>query len=175
MDTSAPILVVPNSPGVARAFGVFWVASALLGLAFATHGAGFGEEGWYVTLMVGLGLFITLVGTILGVLSFARARIRGPLLTIGPEGLRDAGVSDRLIPWPALSWRHEVYFRGAAIMYDVDETVTGPLTLGLPIRILAAANRAFGYGRFSLMTMGTGKSLEELAELLSAYKAESPR
>ena len=62
-------------------------------------------------------------------------------------------------------------FPRAAIMYDVDETITGPLALSLPIRILAVANRAFGYGRFSLMTMGTGKSLEEFARLLSAYVA----
>ncbi|MGE0242116.1 MAG: hypothetical protein AB7S59_25605, partial [Parvibaculaceae bacterium] len=132
-----------------------------------------GEEGWYVAVMVGLGLFLALVGTVLGALTFARARITGPLLTIGPEGLRDAGISDRLIPWPALSWRYAIYFRGAAIMYDIDETITGPLALSLPIRILAVANRAFGYGRFSLMTMGTGKSLEELARLLAAHKPES--
>ena len=119
------------------------------------------------------GLFLAVVGILLGVPTFGRAAIEGPLLTIGPEGMRDAGVCDRLIPWPALSWRHVVYFRGAAIMYDIDEKITGPLELSLPIRILAAANRALGYGRFSLMTMGTGKSLEELATLLSAYKPES--
>lgn len=168
-----PTLVVPNSPLVVRAFGVFWTAEAVLGLAFAAYGAFFGEEGWFVAIMVGLGLFLAAVGTVLAVLTFDRARIKGPLLTIGPDGLRDAGVSDRLIPWRALSWRHEVYFRGAAIMYEVDEMITGPLAPSLPIRILAAANRAFGYGRFSLMTMGTGKSLEELARFLSAYKPES--
>jgi hypothetical protein len=174
MDLPPPTLVVPNSPRVARAFGVFWAVEALLGLAFASYGAFFGEEDWFIALMLGLGLFLALVGTVLAALSFARARIAGPLLTIGPEGMRDAGVSDRLIPWPALTWRHEIYFRGAAIMYDVDETIAGPLALSLPIRILATANRALGYGRFSLMTMGTGKSLEELAALLSAYKPESP-
>jgi hypothetical protein len=175
MVSPSPTLVVPNSPLVVRAFGVFWTAGAILGLAFATHGAIFGEEDWYVAVMVGLGLFLAFVGTVLAVLTFNRAKINGPLLTIGPDGLCDASVSDRLIPWQALSWRYEVYFRGAAIMYDVDETITGPLALSLPIRILAIANRAFGYGRFSLMTMGTGKSLEELAKLLSAYKPESPR
>ncbi|MCC7347195.1 MAG: hypothetical protein IT538_07325 [Variibacter sp.] len=175
MDSPSPTLVVPNSPLVVRAFGVFWAAEAVLGLAFASYGAFFGEEGWYVAMMVGLGLFLAVVGAVLGVLTFDRARIRGPLLTIGPDGLRDAGVSDRLISWRALSWRYEVYFRGAAIMYDVDESITGPLALSLPVRILARANRAFGYGRFSLMTIGTGKSLEELAKLLSAYKPESPR
>jgi hypothetical protein len=168
-----PTLVVPNSPRVVRAFGVFWAAEAVLGLAFATYGAFFGEQGWFAATMVGLGLFLAAVGTVLAVLTFARAGIKGPLLTIGPEGLRDAGVSDRLIPWQALSWRHEVYFRGAAIMYDVDETITGPLALSLPVRILAVANRAFGHRRFSLMTMGTGKSLDELAEFLSAYKPAS--
>lgn len=106
-------------------------------------------------------------------LTLDRARIKGPLLTIGPEGLRDTSISDLLIPWPAFSWRYASYFRGAAIMYDIDEAITGPLTLSLPIRILAAINRAFGYGRFSLMTMGTGKSLEELAALLSTHKRES--
>lgn len=175
MDSPPPTLVVPNSPLVIRAFGVFWAAEAVLGLAFAAYGAISGEEDWFVAVMVGLGLFLAFVGTVLAVLTFSRARITGPLLTIGPEGLRDAGVSDRLIPWPALSWSYEVYFRGAAIMYDVDETITGPLAPSLPIRILAGANRAFGYGRFSLMTMGTGKSLEELAKLLSAYKPETPR
>jgi hypothetical protein len=175
MDSSSPTLVVPNRPLIVRAFGVFWVGEAVLGLAFAAYGATSGEEDWYVAVMVGLGLFLAFVGTVLGVLTFRRAGIKGPLLTIGPDGLRDAGVCDRLIPWQALSWRYEVYFRGAAIMYDVDETTTGPLTLSLPVRILAAANRAFGYGRFSLMTMGTGKSLEELAKLLSAYKSETPR
>lgn len=175
MDSPSPTLVVANSPLFIRAFGVFWVAEALLGLGFATFGAFAGEEDWFVTLMVGLGLFLAFVGTVLAVLTFDRARIEGPLLTIGPEGLRDAGVSDRLIPWPALSWRYEVYFRGAAIMYDVDETVTGPLALSGPIRILAVANCLFGHGRFSLMTMGTGKSLEELVTLLSVYKPPSPR
>ncbi len=170
----SPTLVVPNSPLVVRAFGVFWAVEAVLGLGFATYGAVFGEEGWFVAIMMGLGLFLAFVGTVLAVLTFHRARIEGPLLTIGPDGLRDAGVSDRLIPWRALSWRYEVYFRGAAIMYDVDEAITGPLALSLPVRILAVANRALGYGRFSLMTMGTGKSLEELAKLLSAYKPASP-
>lgn len=174
MDSLSPTLVVPNSPFFIRAFGVFWLVEALLGLGFATFGAFFGEEEWFAMLMVGLGLFLAFVGTVLAVLTFARARIEGPLLTIGPEGLRDAGVSDKLIPWSALSWRYEVYFRGAAIMYDVDETITGPLALSGPIRILAIANRVFGYGRFSLMTMGTGKSLEELVKLLSAYKPQAP-
>lgn len=173
MDSPSPTLVIPNSPRVLRAFGVFWVAEAMLGLAFAAYGAISGEEGWYVVTMVGIGLFLAFVGTVLGVLTFDRARIKGPLLTIGPEGLRDAGVSDRLIPWQALSWRYAIYFRGAAIMYDIDEKITGPLALSLPVRILGAANRALGYGRFSLMTMGTGKSLEELAGLLSAHKPES--
>jgi hypothetical protein len=175
MESPSPTLVVPNSPRVVRAFGVFWTAGAILGLVFAAYGAIFGEEGWYVVVMVGLGLFLALVGTVLAVLTFDRAGIKGPLLTIGPDGLRDAGVSDKLIPWQALSWRYEVYFRGAAIMYDVDETITGPLTPSLPVRILAVANRAFGHRPFSLMTMGTGKSLDELAKLLSAYRSESPR
>lgn len=173
MGSSPPRLVVANSPFAARAFGVFWAAEAILGLAFATYGAAFGEESWFVAFMVGIGLFLAFAGAVMAILAFGRARIEGPLLTIGPDGLRDAGVSDKLIPWPALSWRHEVYFRGAAIMYEVDETVTGPLELSLPVRILAVANRAFGHGRFSLMTMGTGKSLDELAGLLSAYKPES--
>ncbi|MGE0006753.1 MAG: hypothetical protein AB7S92_14305 [Parvibaculaceae bacterium] len=173
MSGPAPTLVVPNSPLVLRAFGVFWLAEALLGLAFAAYGVLSGGEGWFVVVMVGLGLFLAVVGILLGVPTFGRAGIEGPLLTIGPEGMRDAGVCDRLISWPALSWRHVVYFRGAAIMYDIDEKITGPLELSLPIRILAAANRALGYGRFSLMTMGTGKSLGELATLLSAYKPES--
>jgi hypothetical protein len=173
MDSSLPTLVVANNPLGARAFGVFWFAEAVLGLAFVTYGAISGEEDWYVAIMIGLGLFLAFAGMVMGGLAFARAGIEGPLLTIGPDGLRDAGVSDKLIPWRALSWRHEVYFRGAAIMYDVDEAITGPLELSLPVRILAAANRAFGHGRFSLTTMGTGKSLAELAELLSAYKPEA--
>lgn len=173
MGPLPPTLVVPNSPRIVRAYGVFWAAEAVLGIAFAAYGAISGGEDWYVAIMVGLGLFLAAVGTVLAVLTFARARIRGPLLAIGPDGFLDAGVSGRLIPWRALSWRYEVYFRGAAIMYDVDETITGPLALSLPIRILAAANRAFGYGRFSLMTMGTGKSLGELEKLLSAYKPSS--
>lgn len=175
MEQPAPTLVVPNSPLAIRAFGVFWVAEAVLGLVFAAYGAFVGGEDWFVAIMVGLGLFLAVVGTVLAVLTFARARIEGPLLTIGPEGMRDAGVSDKLIPWNALSWRYEVYFRGATVMYDVDETIVGPLTLSVPIRILAAANRAFGYGRFSLMTMGTGKSLDELMTLLSAYKPQARR
>jgi hypothetical protein len=174
MDSSPPTLIVANSPFAARAFGVFWFAEAVLGVAFAAYGATSIEEDWYVVTMVGLGLFLAFAGLVMGVLAFARAGIEGPLLTIGSDGLCDAGVSDKLIPWQALSWRYESYFRGAAIMYDVDETITGPLTLSVPIRILAAANRAFGHRRFSLMTMGTGKSLNELTKLLSAYKPESP-
>jgi hypothetical protein len=175
MEPSLPTLVVPNSPRVVRAFGLFWVVGAILGLVFAAYGVISGGERWYVAVMVGLGLFLAFAGTVLAVLTFDRARIEGPLLAIGPDGLRDAGVSDKLIPWQALSWRYETYFRGAAIMYDVDEAITGPLTLSLPVRILAAANRAFGHRRFSLMTMGTGKSLGELTKILSAYKAASPR
>jgi len=173
MDSPPLTLVVPNSPFTARAFGVFWAAEALLGLAFATYGVTLGEEGWFVATMLGLGVFLALIGALLAVLSFSRARIKGPLLAIGPEGLRDSGVADRVIPWPAISWRYVIYFRGAAIMYDIDERLAGPLALSLPHRILAAMNRALGYGRFSLMTMGTGKSLEELSRLLSAYKPES--
>jgi len=170
---SPPTLTVPNRPFTARAFGVFWALEALLGVTFAGYGVVSGEERWFVATMLGLGLFLAFIGTVLAVLSFARARIKGPLLVIGPEGLRDSGVAGRMIPWEAISWRHVVYFRGAAIMYEIDETVSGPLELSLPVRILAVFNRAFGYERFSLMTMGTGKSLGELSELLAAYKPES--
>ena len=175
MNSPLPTLVVPNSPFVLRAFGMFWVAEAILGLVFAFYGANFPDEIWFGNVMVGLGLLLAFVGTVLGGLSFSRAGIKGPLIAIGPDGLLDAGVCDRVIPWRALSWRYEVYFRGSTIMYDVDETITGPLTLSLPIQILAIVNRVLGHGRFSLMTMGTGKSLDELAKLLSAYRPEASR
>lgn len=173
MDSPEPTLVVPSRPFASRAFGVFWILEALLGLIFAGAGVVLGGEWWFVATMLGLGLFLAFVGSLLAALSFARSRIKGPLLIIGPEGLRDAGIVNRMIPWPAISWRYVVYFRGASIMYEIDEAIAGPLNLSLPVRIMALFNRAFGYERFSLMSMGTGKSLEELSQLLSAYKPES--
>jgi len=66
--------------------------------------------------------------------------------------------------------------KGSQGNFSGDRKVRGvsPLALSLPVRIMALFNRAFGYERFSLMSMGTGKSLAELSELLSAYKPESP-
>jgi hypothetical protein len=173
MDNPSPTFVAPNRPRTLRAFGVFWMIETILGLGFATYGAISGEEAWFVATLVGLGLFLAFVGIVLGALSFHRARIKGPFLTVGPEGLHDAGITDKVIPWPAVSWRHVVYFRGEDIMYDIDETITGPLRLSWPVRTLAAFNRAFGFGRFTLPGLGTGKSLGELATILSAYKPES--
>lgn len=173
MDSPQPTLVVPGSPFASRAFGAFWTLEALLGFVFAGAGFVIGGEAWFTAIMLGLGLFLAFVGTLLAVLSFARARIKGPLLIIGPGGLRDSAVVDRLLPWPAISWRYVIYFRGAAIMYEIDEKIAGPIRLTAPVWIMSLINRAFGYERFSLMTMGTGKSLEELSRLLAAYKPES--
>lgn len=137
------------------AFGVIDVGSRMGGLAPVVG---------YVGLVFFGGGTIMIVWRIMA--------LRGPVLTLSPEGLRDVRVAAEIIPWPAI----EAYGTWSANKQSfVILRVAPEVERGLrPTRIARwtrSANRSLGADGLAIGTTGLELAHDDLLRLIAAYLA----
>jgi hypothetical protein len=96
--------------------------------------------------------------------------MRGPVVTITREGIRDRRVAAELIPWSAVNgikvWEH----RGQRTMVlAVDPTVEAGLSLTRTVRWTRDANRALGADGLCVTALGLKIGFDELLETSVAH------
>lgn len=162
--------------GWSRAMMIFWAIEALFGLFFAGLGAVFlaSEPWWLCAALVAAGLFLFLVGVMMAGVMGRVLRIRGPVIEMDGEGFIDRRISEQKVPWPEMRWGIVRNARfGDGLYFDVNRGFAATYRVAPPIAWLSAYNRPFSYPPHPVLTVGTGKSLEELAELMAQFSPAS--
>jgi hypothetical protein len=165
------------------------------------------QSTWWMIVLAGLGILLTALSasiafhllpdihpssfqefvTYAGIVFFAFATglaiwrlltVRGAVITITPEGIRDTRVAAEFIPWNAVAGISTWQYRGQRILVlAVDPSVESRLTLTRIARWTRGPNRALGADGLCVTATGLNISYDELrktclAQLQSARTAE---
>jgi hypothetical protein len=128
---------------------------------------------------------VTYAGTVLFALAtgFAVWRlltVRGAVITIRPEGIRDTRVAAEFIPWNAIAGISTWQYRGQKVLVlAVDPAVESRLTLTRIARWSRGPNRALGADGLCVTAAGLNISYDKLlktclAQLQSAGTSTNP-
>ena len=162
--------------GWSRAMMFFWLIEAALGLFFAGLGAALlAEEDWWLcAAMAAAGLFLFLVGVMMAGVMGRVLRIRGPVIEMDAGGFIDRRISEQKVPWAEMSWGIVRNARfGDGLYFDVTRDFARTYRAARPMTWLSAFNRPFNYPPHAVLTIGTGKSLAELAGLMERFRPAS--
>jgi hypothetical protein len=96
--------------------------------------------------------------------------VRGPVVTITPEGIRDTRVAAELIPWSGITgistWKHR---RQKVMVLAVDPAVERRLTLTRTAQWSRGPNRALGIDGFCVTATGLNINYDTLLHTCMAY------
>ena len=167
----APVLV-PNRPLIARLLLLFWLAEIAVGLLFAAAGYGLlrpGESGGAAVLIL-MGLVLSLAGVVMAGHCWRIARLSGNAIEMTEAGFLDRRLSERPIPWEAISW--EVLFNGRSysLQMNIAEPARKMAGIAWPARALGLFSRLLRHPEFTVATLGTGLSADEIGQRMSAFK-----
>ena len=96
--------------------------------------------------------------------------MRGPVITITQEGIRDRRVAAELIPWSAVRGIKIWEYRGQRVMvFAVDPTVETGLDLTRTVRWTRDANRSLGADGLCVTAQGLKIGFDDLLETTVAY------
>lgn len=158
-------------PAIATAF---WFAEAVLGFGFGGYGLSIaGQEHWFLvaTLLAGSALLV-LFGLVMGAVSLAILRLDVPVIVMDAAGFRDRRLSDQTVPWKAMRWGVFSTGRGGqSLQFHVDAAMD--YRTAWPHRVLGAVNKALRHPPHTVMTLGTGRSVQELAEMFARFREPS--
>jgi len=114
-----------------------------------------------------------------GILFFGAATVKslwlffrssGPVVTISPEGIRDARIAAQRIPWTAVAristWS---YASQKAVVLDLKPGATEQLNLTLLARWTRIPNRLFGVNGFAIVAAGIETDYQTLLQTCVAY------
>jgi hypothetical protein len=128
----------------------------------------------------GLGQFAGLVGIfffgLCTVIIFKRfLTVRGAVVTLGPEGIRDDRIARAFIPWTAIrrigTW--ESYGQKVMVL-EIDPLVEAKLPLARAVTWTREANRRLGVNGLGVSAQGLDVSYDTLLAMTTAY-AEAAR
>jgi hypothetical protein len=122
-----------------------------------------------VILVPALALFLVALMVVLAARAAIALRalgIAGPVVTLGPSGIRDRRISPRELPWSDLEWRYShAHRRGNLTLY-----CRHPVSVWWPYRIVSGPRGAASGGRpvwLSCTDLECGT--EEMAALLARF------
>ena len=150
---------------------VFWYAEAAVGIALGGFGLTLleSEDGWLVAALLAGSAVLVTAGLLMGSVSLSTLRIKGPVIEMDRTGFRDRRLSEQVVPWKAMRWGVFSTGRGgSSLQFDVDSPVG--YRVGRANRILAAINRTLRFPPYTVMPLGTGRSVAELAEMISRFR-----
>jgi hypothetical protein len=113
---------------------------------------------------------IVFFGLCTGILVWRLLTVRGAVVTITPEGIRDTRIAPELIPWSAITgvstWQH----RGQKVLVlAVDSAVQNRLTLTRIARWSRETNRAFGIYGLCIAATGLNINYDALLQTCLRY------
>lgn len=152
----------------------FWAGEALFGLILAGLGISWiGDEDWLVVATVmGGALLLVFFGVLMGAASWAVVGISGPVIVMDRTGFLDRRLTDQVIPWKAMRWGVFATAKGArSLQFRTDPTIN--LKVKWPMRLMGRVNEIFRYPPHTVMTLGTGKSVQDLADMISEFRQPS--
>lgn len=167
----------PDRSVLRRHLGVYLLAAVFVLLAgFATaflldRAAQRGS----VILLFGLFVFLfafSLVVVARAAIALRALAIRGPVVTIGPDGLRDRRISSKTLPWSGLAWRCTRLHGRSNITLFCDR----PPPVFWPYRLVSGPQLfARGKLRLWLSCSDLERDAEEVAALLARFHAAGRR
>jgi hypothetical protein len=168
-------VTIMNRPLWARILLPIWAFQVWMGLYFFWLGLralGLGATGIGILIMV-VGLFAAVASVVMVGQCWRIARLDGPAVEIGPDGLRDLRLSPEVLPWEAVSWR--LVFTGLSygLHFDLAEPVRSRVRPGWPQRFIAIFNRLFRYPEFTVAPLGTGLPAQKIAQHMAGFKPPS--
>ena len=120
-------------------------------------------------LMVGgVGTAASLLFTLIGI--WRLAALRGPIVTIAPQGIRDRRIAGEMVPWSAVarvSTRED--YRHKVMVLSVDPRVECKLTRSWRARMTREADRRRGADGLCVTALGLRTSHETLIATTLAY------
>ncbi len=172
-------VIIENRPRWAWAFTVLWAVETLAGIGFAASGVMWlgAHENGAAAVLIGMGLLLVAAGIVMTAQSFRVARLKGAAIIMSDDGLTDRRLSEKAIPWDAITWRIVFNGRSYSLHFSVAEPARSRLAPYWEQRALGRFNRLFGYPEFAMVTLGTGKNLGALADVMQRFRPlpdESP-
>ncbi len=166
-----PVLTAhPNALRCALALTLWalMLLAALMVLALAVELMG--SVAWAGLIFLALGLATGAAGLVgvLGVLDMLR--LPEPILSIGPDGLRDRRLSDALIPWEAIRWRRVILSTTRANGDTVQLWIDTDVPIRPAMRALALGNRLVGRPPYSVLTFALGIQTDAIAGAMNRFK-----
>jgi hypothetical protein len=128
----------------------------------------------------GFGQFAGLIGVFFfGLCTIILSRrvmtTRGPVVTLGPEGIRDERIAKAVIPWTAIRQIYTWSSYGQKIMVlEIDPIVEAKLPLTRTVTWTRSANRRLGADGLCVASQGLDVSYDKLLAMATAY-AEAAR
>lgn len=149
-----------------------WAAATALGLLLLGAAPAFtGGQPWLIAALVALGALVILAGLSMCLAAWQIMQLSGPVLEFTEAGFRDYRLSRAVIPWDRLSWWIGPSLMGPVLRIDLDRRLATRLGLPRWMSVMSTVNRALALPPHSVMTLGTGLSVEEIGDLMARYKA----
>jgi hypothetical protein len=165
-------VIIENRPFWPRVMVAFWVFEAIMGLVFAVMGAGWlgGAENGAAILFIAMGLVLALTGAAMSNVTWQIANLEGPAIELTEAGFRDFRLSKIQIAWNDLQWK--LVFNGWSwsLQFDLGGPGRQLYRVSWGYRLLARFNRMFSYPEFTVLTLGTGRTAQQLAEAIGQFK-----
>lgn len=168
---TAPVFIA-NRPTLPRLLLLFWVAEIAVGLLFAAAGYDLlsPQENGGATVLILMGLVLTLAGLIMAAHCWRISRLSGNAIEMTEAGLLDRRLSEHPIPWGALSWKVIFNGRSYALQMDVAEPARSAARITWSARALGLFSRLLRQPEFTIAALGTGFSAHDIGERMSAFK-----
>ncbi len=113
--------------------------------------------GWAATIFFG----------VCGVFALQQAMARGPIVTVGPRGVRDVRISPDWIPWTAIAGATEHVVRGTHfLMLRIDPAFEATMSLTRMARWGKPANAALGYQGYGIGAVGLKGGFRTLRQVI---------
>jgi hypothetical protein len=150
---------------------IFWLAEAALGLVLGAMGlVWIGQEDWFVVAaLIGASALLAFIGVLMCGASWSVVQISGPVIVMDKSGFLDRRISDQVIPWKAMRWGIFASGRGASSLQFHADPAIG-LRVKWPLRLMGRLNALFRNPPHTVLTLGTGKSVQELAGMISEFR-----
>jgi hypothetical protein len=159
-----PEVSLAVSPIRALALAAGSCTFALLGAAVALGWFG-GVAPWskeWLAAWVGMVFF-----PICGLLWLRQALTSGPVVTVGPRGIRDTRISPDWIPWSAIAGISEASIKGTRFfMLRIDPVFEATMPLAGMARWGKPANAALGYQGYGIAAVGLKGGFTALEEAI---------